>query len=291
MNMAHMPFAMDAFPGLELGVASRGPSEAERLAAAAVAAISRSVPREESREGRLAGMLAHAKAEAGGGEAEAVKRVLAETHGVETRCVTALGGGENCLRTLRWTYLEHDGLILEPRFRESFAIASPTPQFAEVLAAVPEEFVGSARRLTAIVEVVCEQIRLSFQAQGLPVPPWRQPSALASKWFPPPSRCRRSSCPAPTAAAGMEHAAVAQRDRAQSQGRTTSPISILDDPEADFCMKPRPAQPTKHAAHWSPAAPLEGCTVRGGVQFPQCSAALMCGYGGRAAPPQLARAM
>eukprot|EP00237_Pycnococcus_provasolii_P010390 CAMPEP_0198711384 /NCGR_PEP_ID=MMETSP1471-20131121/3478_1 /TAXON_ID=41880 /ORGANISM="Pycnococcus provasolii, Strain RCC733" /LENGTH=361 /DNA_ID=CAMNT_0044471199 /DNA_START=273 /DNA_END=1358 /DNA_ORIENTATION=+ len=126
--------------------------------------------------------------------------------------VTALGGGGDYLRTLRWTFIEVDvpqtssRIVVEPRFRESFDVAHPTPLLKKILNAIPEVFVGSTARLRTLVGVLSEHIRLSFHAQGLNVPPWRHEIATTSKWFPQPSRCRRVSWAQPIRETHAVHA-------------------------------------------------------------------------------------
>lgn len=75
-------------------------------------------------------------------------------------------------------------LVVEPRFREQFAIAHPTTQYQELLQVVPPCFVGSVKNLEAMVKLICEQMVISYKMQGLPVPPWRTRQALLSKWSP-----------------------------------------------------------------------------------------------------------
>ncbi|KAF6260996.1 hypothetical protein COO60DRAFT_1459402 [Scenedesmus sp. NREL 46B-D3] len=75
-------------------------------------------------------------------------------------------------------------LVVEPRFREQFAIAHPTAEYEALLQAVPSCFVGSVASLESIVKLLCEQMVAAFKVQGLPVPPWRTCQALLSKWSP-----------------------------------------------------------------------------------------------------------
>lgn len=66
-------------------------------------------------------------------------------------------------RNLRHEFLavrgsgDYEGVefLVEPRFREQFAIPQPTQQYAELLAAVPEVFVGTSARLVPVVQVRC----------------------------------------------------------------------------------------------------------------------------------------
>lgn len=71
---------------------------------------------------------------------------------------------------------------MEAQFREHFAIAHQTPTYAMLLAAAPVEFVGSAARLGALVELMSVGVAAAFQDQGLPLPPWRRARSVLSKW-------------------------------------------------------------------------------------------------------------
>lgn len=73
-------------------------------------------------------------------------------------------------------------VLVEASFRECFAIAKPSACYARLLADLPAEFVGSPAQLTALVEVISDQISTSFQEQGMSVPPWRTLRSLLSRW-------------------------------------------------------------------------------------------------------------
>eukprot|EP00775_Hariotina_reticulata_P003592 gene3592-3857_t len=105
----------------------------------------------------------------------------------------------SCLQNLRHRYIVCLGwrsradaepdylpepLVVEPRFREQFAIAHPTHEYEALLQSVPPCFVGPAPHLEAVVKLLCEQMVVAFKSQGLPVPPWRSRQALLSKWSP-----------------------------------------------------------------------------------------------------------
>lgn len=50
---------------------------------------------------------------------------------------------------------DYEGLefVVEPNFREQFEITHPTTHYAELLAAVPQLFVGPTSRLVPVVQV------------------------------------------------------------------------------------------------------------------------------------------
>ncbi|CAD7696270.1 unnamed protein product [Ostreobium quekettii] len=75
-------------------------------------------------------------------------------------------------------------LIVEPAFRDQFAITNPTVQYERLLEVVPEWFVGWEDDLMAALELVCAEMRVAFRATDRPVPPWRRKKSMESKWQP-----------------------------------------------------------------------------------------------------------
>ncbi|KAG2454836.1 hypothetical protein HYH02_000668 [Chlamydomonas schloesseri] len=75
-------------------------------------------------------------------------------------------------------------LIVEPSFREHFAIGSlyATERYRQVLAAVPEELVAPYTQLSEMVRLVCAEMKLSFEATGNSLPPWRNVNSVMSRW-------------------------------------------------------------------------------------------------------------
>lgn len=73
-------------------------------------------------------------------------------------------------------------LIVDPHFADAFAVARPTPAFAEVLSALPETFVGTPETLEAVIAVVSVALTECYAEQGLPLPPWRTRHALLARW-------------------------------------------------------------------------------------------------------------
>lgn len=133
-------------------------------------------------------------------------------HSVHVRdAMSNAKAGSDCFRALRHKFLvvrgagEFEGveLIVEPGLRQHFAIPHPTPDYARVLAHVPEVFVGPISRLVPLVQLLCALLADSFEQQGLALPPWRRETAMLSKWVPNPSRCRDTPVtPEPPLAAG-----------------------------------------------------------------------------------------
>lgn len=48
--------------------------------------------------------------------------------------------------------------LVEPAFREQFQVSHPTPHYAALLEAVPEEFVGTNARLVPLVHFLCAEV-------------------------------------------------------------------------------------------------------------------------------------
>ena len=79
---------------------------------------------------------------------------------------------------------EEEYFIVEPRFRDHFAIPQPTPRYSGLLQAIPQEVAAPPSVLTPLVHLLCSEMSLAFQEQGLSLPPWRQSKSLLSKWLP-----------------------------------------------------------------------------------------------------------
>lgn len=113
-----------------------------------------------------------------------------ELAGYTTRVVTSGKKGQLCFRH---TYLqlvgqginedEHQPLIVvEPLLREELQIVRPTEQYQRLLDTVPQVFVGTLSRLSALIEFVTARMEESFREQGMCTPPWRQIRSLLAKW-------------------------------------------------------------------------------------------------------------
>jgi uncharacterized protein (TIGR01615 family) len=122
----------------------------------------------------------------------------------------ALGGGrgQDCFRNLANVFVlvedpaSGEELIVEPRFREQFDIPHPTPRYAALLRAAPRAVALPAAPLRALVRLLGEEMRAAFAARGLSVPPWRQQTALASKWLPARARDFAIATPSPGGSRG-----------------------------------------------------------------------------------------
>jgi len=105
---------------------------------------------------------------------------------------TALGGGRHWFRQLHHSFLLVEGdpqypdqlYVVDPNFRDQFAIARATRQYDTLLSAVPSVFVGRGKKLLPTIQLMCEEIAVAFSQQHLEVPPWRRRTSMMSKWMP-----------------------------------------------------------------------------------------------------------
>lgn len=49
--------------------------------------------------------------------------------------------------------------------------------------ALPSVFVGQATQLVLVTQLMCAELALKFESEGLVVPPWRMPKACISRWL------------------------------------------------------------------------------------------------------------
>ena len=77
---------------------------------------------------------------------------------------------ESCQAPRRPPVAAHQGAaglyLVDPKFREQFQIAHPSPRYEALLAAVPAWFVGSEERLIPLVELLCAEMSAAFRATG-----------------------------------------------------------------------------------------------------------------------------
>jgi uncharacterized protein (TIGR01615 family) len=163
---------------------------------------------------------------------------------------SGLGGGPgaDCFHQLRHEFLVVAGegeaagreYLVEPSFRDNFAIPTPTPRYAGLLRAVPAEVVAAPAELSRLVHLLCAEMSLAFDAHGVALPPWRQARSMQSKWLPRQARDVgvASPCDSPTAAAagrdggGAYFHGAALSSVATSGARTPAAVSQGDSPRA-----------------------------------------------------------
>lgn len=81
--------------------------------------------------------------------------------------------------------IEGERLIVDIDFRSEFAIARPTKAYKLILQTLPGIFIGKSDRLEKIIGIVSDAAKQSLKKKGMPVPPWRKPGYIKSKWLSP----------------------------------------------------------------------------------------------------------
>ena len=76
-----------------------------------------------------------------------------------------------------------ESVVVDPCFRQQFDIARPMHAYTELLAELPEVYVGYASDLRVLVRFLVSRAAESFAAQGMDVPPWRKVRAMHGKWL------------------------------------------------------------------------------------------------------------
>lgn len=108
------------------------------------------------------------------------------------RTAALVGMDRTCLEKLRHEFIVctgrldgtvHHYCLVDPRLRDQFALGQASNEYKAVLDALPENFVGSPLRLQALANLLCLQIAEVYRREGLPLPPWRKPNAMLSRWF------------------------------------------------------------------------------------------------------------
>lgn len=79
--------------------------------------------------------------------------------------------------------IEGERLIVDIDFRSEFAIARPTKAYKLILQTLPNIFIGKSDRLERIIGIVADAAKQSLKKKGMPVPPWRKPGYVKSKWL------------------------------------------------------------------------------------------------------------
>lgn len=75
-------------------------------------------------------------------------------------------------------------IVVDPSFAEQFIIAKPTPRYESILGCLPSVLVLPEAHLPPLVTFLCAELASAFKASQTVVPPWRQASAMLSKWHP-----------------------------------------------------------------------------------------------------------
>ncbi|KAI3433626.1 hypothetical protein D9Q98_003435 [Chlorella vulgaris] len=162
---------------------------------------------------------------AGGDSLEAVAQALARL-GFSVKLASSAGGS---LHTLKHTFItatrnttvhgEPAEWIIDPSFAQAFAVASPTPRYAHIMAAVPSLLVAPLRRVMRVVLLLGAELARCFDKQDLPLPPWRHADAITSKYD------AVSSVPVPAYGSSSSSDAVAAGASASPSGNAAPAVA------------------------------------------------------------------
>jgi hypothetical protein len=75
-------------------------------------------------------------------------------------------------------------VLVDLNFRDHFVLPHSTGWYAKLLAALPNDWVGTAAALAPLVGLMSAGMRLCFKQAGVPLPPWREGRAVLSRWLP-----------------------------------------------------------------------------------------------------------
>ena len=111
------------------------------------------------------------------------------THKLGLRAFVRTGEGTLDCRRLSHSFIVirrgSSTFIADPFFRDQFQLGLHDPEYARFLQQhVPELFVATLAGLSAIVRSICKAMHAALTRLGLGLPPWRQTSAVLSKWAP-----------------------------------------------------------------------------------------------------------
>lgn len=75
-------------------------------------------------------------------------------------------------------------LLIDPHFRDQFALGASTPEYRDLLSAIPPLFIGFPGTVAQLAPLMANKMSESMNTLGLPCPPWRDAEALMSLWTP-----------------------------------------------------------------------------------------------------------
>ncbi|MEW5314190.1 MAG: hypothetical protein WDW38_005705 [Sanguina aurantia] len=75
-------------------------------------------------------------------------------------------------------------LLIDPHFRDQFALGASTPEYRDLLSAIPPLFIGFPGTVAQLAPLMANKMSESMNSLGLPCPPWRDAEALMSLWTP-----------------------------------------------------------------------------------------------------------
>jgi hypothetical protein len=75
-------------------------------------------------------------------------------------------------------------VIIDLNFKDHFKLPHSVPWYDTLLAAVPQDWIGTHAALLVVAKLLAAGMRLVFRQLNTPLPPWREPHAVLSKWLP-----------------------------------------------------------------------------------------------------------
>ncbi|KAJ6696911.1 hypothetical protein OIU85_003286 [Salix viminalis] len=72
--------------------------------------------------------------------------------------------------------------LIELEFRDQFEIAKACDEYRNLVARLPEYYVGKADYLNAIVGILCDAAKRSMKEKKIHMGPWRKRSFMQMKW-------------------------------------------------------------------------------------------------------------
>ncbi|GBF89290.1 hypothetical protein Rsub_02167 [Raphidocelis subcapitata] len=142
----------------------------------------------------LAAAVAAAKAAQGPDpDPWAVGCELRARHGYLVRLRRSMGPRQPkaFLRSLRHSFLVVRGVdgdqdpadyIVDLNFKDAFKTSKSRAWYEALMSSVPQDWVGPADALALVAGVAAAATRLLFRQLGLPLPPWREPRTVLSRW-------------------------------------------------------------------------------------------------------------
>jgi len=108
------------------------------------------------------------------GSAEATTRQLSPSGSCDSvRVAAPAPWGDNQLG-------EH--LIVALNIRDAFTMPRPSEDYASLVDAIPETFVGSPEALAVFTDWMQQRMRRAYACAGMPLPPWRSAEAMRRRW-------------------------------------------------------------------------------------------------------------
>jgi uncharacterized protein (TIGR01615 family) len=73
-------------------------------------------------------------------------------------------------------------LIVALNIRDAFTMPRPSEDYASLLDAIPEIFVGSPEQLCLFTDWMQQRMHRAYACAGMPLPPWRSAEAMRRRW-------------------------------------------------------------------------------------------------------------